>query len=167
MAGTVETVPTVIAGETVHLAQEGRIVSVTEVNLAKWREWWRYVRTSFWYLWVAGSLVGVALPVLLAAQLLPAGTALGAFEAPMAGSLGADWDVPYERLAVPVWVVVGLHDRVFHVPADVEELAARIPHRRVVTLPDAGHLVPVERPAAFTRLLLDVARELDARPRTG
>ncbi|MBI2206904.1 MAG: alpha/beta fold hydrolase [Candidatus Rokubacteria bacterium] len=78
----------------------------------------------------------------------------------MAGSLATDWDVPYERLALPVLVMTGLHDRVFYMAADVEELTARIPGVRVVTFPDAGHLIPVERPRAFADALLAFARSL-------
>lgn len=78
----------------------------------------------------------------------------------MAGSLATDWDFPYERLAIPVLVMTGLHDRVFQVPADVAQLTARIPHTRTVTFPDAGHLVPMERPRAFTQALLEFAQTL-------
>lgn len=78
----------------------------------------------------------------------------------MAGSLAADWNVPWGRLAVPVLIMTGLHDRVFYVPEDVAALAARIPDHRTVTFADAGHLIPVERPAAFARALLAFARSL-------
>ena len=76
----------------------------------------------------------------------------------LAGSLAADWDLPWERLAVPVLIMTGLHDRVFYVPADVEQLTARIPEHRTVTFADAGHLIPVERPRAFADALLAFAR---------
>jgi pimeloyl-ACP methyl ester carboxylesterase len=72
----------------------------------------------------------------------------------MAGSLATDWGVPWERLVVPVLIMTGLHDRAFHVAADVEELAARIPHHRAGAFSGAGHLIPVERPRAFARPLL-------------
>lgn len=78
----------------------------------------------------------------------------------MAGSLAADWDLPYERLALPVLVLTGLHDRVFYVAAAVEELSARIPDARVANFPDAGHLIPIERPRAFADALLAFAQSL-------
>src|SRR5207244_3038964 len=43
------------------------------MNLAKWRQWWRYLRTDFWYLWAAGCVAGMALPVLVTAQLVAPG----------------------------------------------------------------------------------------------
>jgi 3-oxoadipate enol-lactonase len=81
----------------------------------------------------------------------------------MAGSLAADWDLPYERLAVPVLILTGLYDRVFYARAGVDELTARIPDARTVTFADAGHLIPIERPRAFAEALLDFAGAPGAR----
>lgn len=85
----------------------------------------------------------------------------------MAASPAADWNLAYERLGVPVLIMTGLHDRVFYQAADVDELAARIPDRRTVTFPDAGHLIPLERPRAFAQALLDFARSLRPSARGG
>jgi pimeloyl-ACP methyl ester carboxylesterase len=76
------------------------------------------------------------------------------------GSLAADWDVAWERLRLPVLSMTGLHDRVFYVAADVEDLSARIAGIRRVDFADAGHLIPVERPAAFAKALLEFARDV-------
>lgn len=78
----------------------------------------------------------------------------------MQGSLEADWDLPYENLQVPVLLLTGLHDRVFRVDEDVAALAARIPRRRSIVFEDAGHLIPVERPAKFAAALLEFAESL-------
>ncbi len=72
----------------------------------------------------------------------------------------ADWDLPYESLALPVLVISGLRDRVFYEAADVAALMARLPEAREITMADAGHLVPMERGAATTRALLDFAEGL-------
>lgn len=76
------------------------------------------------------------------------------------GSLAADWDLPYERLRVPVLLMTGRHDRVFYVAEDFEAAAARIPDGRRVVFDDAGHLIPIERPAAFSAALLAFAQTL-------
>lgn len=78
----------------------------------------------------------------------------------LAGSIAADWDVRWEKLKLPVLSMTGLHDRVFYVAADVEELAARIASLQRVEFGDAGHLIPIERPQAFARALLEFARRL-------
>jgi 3-oxoadipate enol-lactonase len=75
----------------------------------------------------------------------------------LAGALAADWDFPWHELTLPTLIMTGLHDRVFRVESDVAELARRIPHRQIVDFADAGHLIPVERPSAFTEALLRFA----------
>ena len=72
----------------------------------------------------------------------------------IACSAEADWDLPYESLDLPVLLMTGTHDRVFRVEADIAELAGRLPNAREERFEDAGHLIPLERPEAFTRHLL-------------
>lgn len=72
----------------------------------------------------------------------------------------ADWDLPYERLDLPVLVMTGLQDRVFYERAAVEALTARLPMARALTLDNAGHLIPLERPAETVQALRDFAKGL-------
>src|SRR6266849_3027159 len=44
MAGTVDGRAVVVGGETVRFARDGMTFAPTELNLAKWRQWWRYRR---------------------------------------------------------------------------------------------------------------------------
>lgn len=81
----------------------------------------------------------------------------------MAHAGAADWDVPYEDLDLPVLVMTGLKDRVFYDADDVSELAARIADRRLVTVEDAGHLIPLERPKRTADELKAFALALKAR----
>lgn len=76
------------------------------------------------------------------------------------GSLATDWSFPWDQLKLPVLSMTGLHDRIFRVAADVDELSARIAGIQRVEFADAGHLVPVERPAAFAKALLEFARQI-------
>lgn len=60
-----------------------------------------------------------------------------------------------DRLAVPALVAVGDHDMPDFVDA-AHDLAARLPQAgAAVVIPGAGHLAPLETPAAFTGLLLE------------
>jgi pimeloyl-ACP methyl ester carboxylesterase len=77
----------------------------------------------------------------------------------LAAGKGADWDLPYERLTMPVTVLSGLQDRVFFDAADVAELRARLPDAERIDLPDTGHLVTLERPQA----IVEACRALAAR----
>ena len=72
----------------------------------------------------------------------------------------ADWDLPYERLDLPVLLITGLQDRVFLDPADVGRLAARLPRARRIDMPHAAHLLPAERPEALAEALSRFAGDL-------
>jgi pimeloyl-ACP methyl ester carboxylesterase len=72
----------------------------------------------------------------------------------------ADWDLPYERLDLPVLVITGLQDHVFLEPDVVDDLFSRLPRGRRVDMPEAGHLIPAERPEALAGNLLAFAKEV-------
>ena len=72
----------------------------------------------------------------------------------------ADWDLPYEQLTLPVLVITGLQDHVFLEPDVVEDLFSRLPRGRRVDMPDAGHLIPAERPEALADSLLSFVEEV-------
>lgn len=54
---------------------------------------------------------------------------------------------------VPVLVVGGAEDALTP-PADMEEMAAAIPAARMIVIPRAGHLSPLEQPAAVNEALM-------------
>jgi 3-oxoadipate enol-lactonase/4-carboxymuconolactone decarboxylase len=55
-------------------------------------------------------------------------------------------------LTIPALVIAGADDPMGS-PVDVERLARLLPDGRFVLIPGAGHLVPIERPAAVTQAL--------------
>ena len=72
----------------------------------------------------------------------------------------SDWNLPYEKLDLPVLVVTGLQDHVFLERAVVDELASRLPKSIRWDMPDAGHLIPAEQPEALADVLLSFAEEV-------
>ena len=72
----------------------------------------------------------------------------------------ADWDLPYERLDLPVLIVTGLQDHVFLEKDVVNDLFSRLPRGRQVDIPDAGHLIPAERPEVLVDCLLSFVKEV-------
>lgn len=72
----------------------------------------------------------------------------------------ADWNLPYEKLALPALVMTGLHDRLFRIQADVDELVGRLPDARVVTYPDGGHSLQAEHPDRFVADIIAFADSL-------
>jgi 3-oxoadipate enol-lactonase len=83
----------------------------------------------------------------------------------MVGALGAMRDRPdsTELLAtlagLPTLVLVGEHDALTP-PSQVRGLAGAIPGARLVVVPGAGHLPPIERPAVTTQVLLEFLRSI-------
>ena len=90
MAGALGSVPVTVGRQRIPLAREGAVFEPTAANLAKWREWWRYLRVDLCWLWTAGCLVGVGLPALLALEFLPRSASIrgDAAGAVLAGALG-------------------------------------------------------------------------------
>ena len=72
----------------------------------------------------------------------------------------ADWDLPYESLELPVLIVTGLQDHVFLEKDVVNDLFSRLPNGRRIDIPDAGHLIPAERPEALVDCLLSFIKEV-------
>ena len=75
----------------------------------------------------------------------------------MEGSLDADWNLPYEKLDLPVLLLTGAYDRLFRIDDDIRDLKARIPEAEEKKFLDAGHLIPLEKPDQFCDLLLEFA----------
>lgn len=69
----------------------------------------------------------------------------------------ADWDIAWQDLTLPVLVMTGLHDRLFRIQEDVDELTARLPDARTVTYPDGGHSLQAEHPERFVADLIRFA----------
>lgn len=72
-----------------------------------------------------------------------------------------DWDLPYQRLDLPVLTVTGLQDRLFLDQGEVERLRARLPQAKHVEWADAGHLLPLEHPDRLADALINFAKGLD------
>ncbi len=81
-----------------------------------------------------------------------------------AGVRYADWNVPYEDLAAPVLVLTGMHDRLFRVQPDVDELVGRIPDATVVVFEDAGHALHEERTERFVSEISSFADAVTGAP---
>lgn len=69
-------IPSVIGGRQAPLAHTGVVFEPTPAALARWRGWWRIVRVDQWGIFFLGALVGMALPGMLYASLIPRGTDL-------------------------------------------------------------------------------------------
>lgn len=71
----------------------------------------------------------------------------------MSGALGA--------INVPTLILVGDQDAISPV-SEAQFMQAHIPNARLVVIPNAGHLSPMEQPAAFNQAVLAFLSETDA-----
>ncbi|PIW29769.1 MAG: hypothetical protein COW30_04350 [Rhodospirillales bacterium CG15_BIG_FIL_POST_REV_8_21_14_020_66_15] len=80
----------------------------------------------------------------------------------MRNARAADWHIAYERLALPTLVITGHQDRVFLDLDVVDRLYKRLPDARREDWPDAGHLLPLERPDRLADSLARFGADLEA-----
>lgn len=75
----------------------------------------------------------------------------------------ADWNFPWKELSIPTLVLTGLHDRLFRIQPDVDEILSEMPDATVVEYQDGGHSLHAEFPDRFTDDLIAFAEKLEAR----
>ena len=68
MGSQVGAIPSAVGGRSVTLSHVGKVFPINEVNLDRWRGWWRYITTDQILVWAPGCFVGMALPALLSMQ---------------------------------------------------------------------------------------------------
>lgn len=86
MGSTVGAIPSAIGGVHIQLSHVGKIFKVTPENLARWKEWMRYVHADQIWVWGLFCFLGMFLNVNLATFVVPHGTdmqglAAGAYQA--------------------------------------------------------------------------------------
>ena len=100
MSGTVGCVQAVIGGQRVNLSQTGVVFPLSEDNLRRWKGWWGYLRADQWYLWTAGCIIGMGLPVLATITFIRPGTIMGGY-----GVAAYHAQALTERFGPPLWVL--------------------------------------------------------------
>lgn len=86
MGKVVGFIPSAVGGRMVKVSPIGAVFRPTTENLGKWREWWKYTDLDQWGVWMIGCFLGMYLNVILAAAIIPKGTAItglaaGAYQA--------------------------------------------------------------------------------------
>ena len=86
MGATVGAIPSAIGGHEIRLSHVGAVFPADAANLARWREWMRYVHADQIWVWALFCFLGMFLNVNLATAIIPHGTdlqglAAGAYQA--------------------------------------------------------------------------------------
>ena len=96
-------IPALIKGKKVHLSAVGKTFEITDKNLSRWKEWWRYVRYDQFGLYLVGCMLGMLVPAIAVLAVIPVGTTLSG--AGVAAALGNAL-VPYLGGAAGAFVQV-------------------------------------------------------------
>jgi len=75
----------------------------------------------------------------------------------------AEWGIDYHALDLPTLVITGLQDRVFLDREVVDRLYSTLPDARREDWPDAGHLLPQEKPEKLAASLARFGAEIESR----
>jgi len=94
----------------------------------------------------------------VAADLLEGGVALDAMVPTLRALSGFDLLGALAHVDAPVWFVNGAWD---HFRVEERRVVEAARAATLVVVPGAGHLVALDRPEAFVRVLVDVARQAD------
>lgn len=86
MGSKVGAIPSAVGGHAIQLSHVGSVFPATPANLARWREWLRYVHADQIWVWGLFCFLGMFLNVNLATSIVPHGTdlqglAAGAYQA--------------------------------------------------------------------------------------
>jgi len=73
---------------------------------------------------------------------------------------GADWNIAWEGIGVPVLVLTGQEDHLFRDEAAIARIARRMPRAMRIDVPQAGHLLPAEAPEMVIDACLSLAGRL-------
>jgi hypothetical protein len=76
MGAKVGYIPSAIGGTTVHVSPVGKVAPPTEENLKSWKQWFKILSYDQWGIFFIGGMLGMFLPGILAAGLIPAGSNL-------------------------------------------------------------------------------------------
>ena len=75
MGATVGYIPTAL-GDRVTLSPQGNVFEVDDDSLESWRKWWKFLNVDQWGVFGLGSLVGMALMILLTLEYVPPGSSV-------------------------------------------------------------------------------------------
>ena len=71
MGSQVGAIPSAVGGRRVSLSHLGKVFTLNDENMRRWRGWWKYILTDQFLIWAPGCFMGMALPALISIQFSP------------------------------------------------------------------------------------------------
>ena len=63
-------IPSAIGGRTIKLSHTGKVFTIDETSLSRWRAWLRVIKKDQFLLWMPGCILGMALPAMFSYEYL-------------------------------------------------------------------------------------------------
>jgi hypothetical protein len=79
MGGKIGYIPALIGGKTIHVSPHGKVAMPTELNISRWKGWWKLLNIDQWFIFYGGAMAGMFLPGILYVAVIPKGTTLPAW----------------------------------------------------------------------------------------
>jgi hypothetical protein len=79
MGAKVGYIPALIGGKVVHVSPVGKVAMPTELNISRWKGWWKLLNIDQWGVFYFGAMAGMFLPGILYVAVLPRGSTLPAW----------------------------------------------------------------------------------------
>jgi hypothetical protein len=81
MGSLVGAIPSAVGGKEISLSHLGMVFPVTQENIQKFQEWWKYILFDQAVIWGGGAMLGIALPAILAIEFIDPSLHLGQWQA--------------------------------------------------------------------------------------
>ena len=81
MGSLVGAIPSAVGGKEISLSHLGMVFPVTQENIQKFQEWWKYLLFDQAVIWGGGAMLGIALPAILAIEFIDPSLNLGQWQA--------------------------------------------------------------------------------------
>ncbi len=81
MGSLVGAIPSAVGGKEISLSHLGMVFPVTQDNIRRFREWWKYILFDQALIWGGGAMLGIALPAILAVEFIDPSRNLGQWQA--------------------------------------------------------------------------------------
>lgn len=90
MGSQVGAIASAVGGRNVSLSHIGKVFSLSEENLRRWKGWWKYILTDQLLIWAPGCFMGMALPALLSIEFAQHSSLMGSDQPFVQSLISAD-----------------------------------------------------------------------------
>ena len=107
MGSRVGAIPSAAGGQNITLSHVGKIFAINKENLARWKDWTKFVVRDQTVVWMGAAFVGMALPCMLSLEFIRNASVSGDRVAAMTANAMSDGYPGYSFILWPVTLLCG------------------------------------------------------------